>query len=51
MRLQYRFMRSLVWALGLLARLLFWHYLLESVLGWHDLVERGSIRRWRHWDG
>ncbi len=28
-------------------QLLFWHYLLESVLGLHGLVERGNIRRWR----
>lgn len=45
--MQYRFVRSLIWAFNLLGRLLFWHYLVENVLGWHDVVERGNIRRWR----
>ncbi|HLV36599.1 MAG TPA: AarF/UbiB family protein [Spirillospora sp.] len=47
LRMQYRYVRSLVWAYGLLARLLFWHYLLENLFGLHEWVERGNIRRWR----
>jgi predicted unusual protein kinase regulating ubiquinone biosynthesis (AarF/ABC1/UbiB family) len=46
LRLQWRYLGSLVWALGLMLRLTFWHYLLDSVLGWHGLVERGSLKRW-----
>ncbi len=45
--MQWRYAGSLVWALGLMMRLLFWHYLLESTLGWHRFVERGNLRRWR----
>ena len=40
-----------MWALMLLVRLLFWHYLLENVLGLHNLVERGNLKRWRHYAG
>ena len=47
LRMQTRFVRSLVWALGLMLRLLFWHYLLDIVLGLHGFVERSNVRRWR----
>lgn len=47
LQMQYRFVRSLIWAYGIMARLLFWHYIVESLLGLHDLVERGNIQRWR----
>ena len=45
--MQYRYVRSLFWAFGLLLRVVFWHYLIENVLGLHDWVERGNIRRWK----
>ncbi|MBZ0300823.1 MAG: AarF/ABC1/UbiB kinase family protein [Anaerolineae bacterium] len=47
LRMQYRYVRSLVWASRLLVRLLFWHYLVESLFGMHDLVERGNVARWQ----
>ena len=47
--MQYRYLRSVVWATGLMLRLLFWHILIENVLGWHRLVERGKIGRWRYY--
>lgn len=45
--MQVRYVRSLVWAFGLLLRILFWHYLMENVLGLHTWVERGNLRRWK----
>ncbi len=47
--MQYRYVRSLVWGFGLMLRLLFWHFLLEYLLGMHDFVERGNLRRWRRY--
>ena len=49
LRMQYRYVRSLVWAFGLMLRLLFWHVLVDNVLGWHRLVERGKMHRWRYY--
>ena len=49
LRMQYRYLRSLVWAFGLMLRLLFWHVLVDTVLGWHRFAERGKMDRWRYY--
>lgn len=46
LRMQLRYLSSLVWAFRLMVELLFWHLLLENMLGMHELVERGNLRRW-----
>lgn len=45
--MQWRFMRSLAWATWLLARLLFWYYLVGRILGRREYVQRRSIAMWR----
>lgn len=47
LRLQYRFVRSLSWAFWLLARLLFWYYVVDNLLGRHAYIQRTNTERWR----
>src|SRR5262249_9805152 len=45
LRMQIRFVRSLVFSARLFARLLFWYYLMPKVIG-QEAVDRGSSKRW-----
>lgn len=45
LRMQVRFVRSLIFAARLFIRLLFWNYLMPKVIG-QAAVDRGSTRRW-----
>lgn len=45
LRMQLRYVHTLVFALRLFARLLFWHYVMPRVIG-DEAVERGSPARW-----
>ncbi len=44
--MQWRFMRSLVFAAWLLVRLLFWYFFVERVLGMREYVRRYNLERW-----
>lgn len=45
LRMQWRFFRSLIWALWLFARILWWYQVVERVMG-KPFVDRGNMRRW-----
>lgn len=44
--MQYRFVKSLVFAGWLMARLLFWYYFVERILGRGEYIERTNMQRW-----
>lgn len=45
--MQWRFMRSLAWASWLLARLLFWYFFVERILGRRAYIQRRNMAMWR----
>jgi predicted unusual protein kinase regulating ubiquinone biosynthesis (AarF/ABC1/UbiB family) len=49
LRMQYRFLRSLAYAGWLMARLLFWYYFVERVIGAKGYIERTNMERWRQY--
>src|SRR5262249_49925617 len=45
LRMQIRYLRSLIFAAKLFVRLLFWYYFMPRVIG-QKAVDRGSTERW-----
>jgi len=49
LRMQYRFLRSLAYSGWLMARLLFWYYFVERVIGAKDYIDRTNMERWQQY--
>jgi predicted unusual protein kinase regulating ubiquinone biosynthesis (AarF/ABC1/UbiB family) len=47
-RMQLRYTRSLLWALGLLVRILFWEWIVKRVMG-EAFVQRRNVARWKQY--
>jgi predicted unusual protein kinase regulating ubiquinone biosynthesis (AarF/ABC1/UbiB family) len=47
----FRFARSLLWSGRLMARLIFWYYFVERVLGYREYIERTNMQRWQKYAG
>jgi predicted unusual protein kinase regulating ubiquinone biosynthesis (AarF/ABC1/UbiB family) len=47
--MQYRFLRSLIFSGWLMARLLFWYYFVERIIGAKDYIERTNMQRWQQY--